>query len=95
MGDQFIAGLRSLVTVRPEGEASATAEGPEGAVARMDSALRQGDLSAFLSERSTLSEPAQQASADFAARVEARRQAGELVDGALTDALNATAPTTE
>ncbi|MCM2502493.1 hypothetical protein NDN16_02265 [Aureimonas altamirensis] len=95
VGDQFIAGLRSLVTVRPEGEASATAEGPEGAVARMDSALRQGDLSAFLSERSTLSEPAQQASADFAARVEARRQAGELVDGALTDALNATAPTTE
>ncbi|UHD46589.1 hypothetical protein LUX29_05070 [Aureimonas altamirensis] len=93
--DQFMAGLRSLVTVRPEGAASETAEGPEGAVARMDSALRQGDLSTFLSERQTLPEPAQQASADFAARVEARRQAGELVDGALTNALNATTPTAE
>lgn len=95
VGDQFMAGLRSLVTVRPEGAASATAEGPEGAVARMDSALRQGDLAAFLSERDTLPEPAKQASADFAARVEARRQAGQLVDGALTEALNATTPTAE
>ena len=60
-----------------------------------DSALRQGDLSTFLSERQTLPEPAQQESADFAARVEARLQAGELVDGALTNALNATTPTAE
>lgn len=95
VGDQFMAGLRSLVTVRPEGAAGETAEGPEGAVARMDSALRRGDLAAFLAERQTLPEPAQQASADFAARAEARRQAGELVDGALTNALNATTPTTE
>lgn len=88
VGDQLMAGLRSLVTVRPEGAAADTAEGPEGAVGRMSAALRSGDLGAYLSQEETLPDAARQAGADYTARVRARHNADTLLDQALTGAIS-------
>ncbi|KAA0969681.1 hypothetical protein FPY71_14270 [Aureimonas fodinaquatilis] len=83
VGDQLLSGLRSLVTVRPEGESAATAPGPEGAIGRMDNALESGNLTEFLAEQEALPQAAKDASASFAAQVAARQSANALIDDVL------------
>lgn len=91
VGNQLLAGLSSLVTVRSTAEdAAADADGSEAALGRMRDAMAEGDLDGWLETRQTLEPAAQEASQSFAARVEARREALSIVDTALTQATGPT-----
>lgn len=83
VGGQLLAGLSSLVTVRQTGDEAASGNGADAILSRMSAAMAAGDLAAWLDERGALDAPAQEASEDFAARVEARRQAATIVDDTL------------
>lgn len=86
IGGQLMAGFSSLVTVRSTDDPGEEASGANATLARMSSALQAGDLEGWLSARDELDEPARQASADFAAEVQARQQASSVVDAALAGA---------
>ncbi|WP_206454650.1 COG4223 family protein [Aurantimonas marina] len=85
--EQLLSGLRSLVQVRPTGEAAATGEGPDAALARLDAAIKGGDLAAWQSEWQALPQAAKDVSEDFASRVAARLTADRVVAEALSSAL--------
>jgi hypothetical protein len=83
--DQLWESAASLVTVRPVG-AVAGAGVPE-TVARMEAALKAGDLAKALAEYDTLPEPAKAAGAAFAGKIKARLNVETLVDQAIAEAM--------
>lgn len=92
MGSQVLSGLRSLVTVRPAGTAvSADAPGPQAAVARMDTAISQGDYAAWIREWEGLPDAARSASESFATRVKARVAADGIIEQTINSAVGASA----
>ncbi|WP_182086166.1 hypothetical protein [Aureimonas sp. ME7] len=92
VGTQVLSGLRSLVTVRPQGASVAPdAPGPQAAVARMDAAVEAGDYGAWLREWDGLPEAAKTASAEFAAQVRARVEADRVIQDTINGAVGASA----
>lgn len=83
--DRLMASARSLVTVRPVGNVEG--EDPASIVARMETAVTEGDYRRALSEYEKLPENAKAAGAEFAEKLKARLAADEVVDKALSDAL--------
>lgn len=83
--DQLWNSAASLVTVRPVG--TVEGEGVPETAARMEAALKQGDLAKALAEYETLPEDAKAAGADFAARVRARLDVETLADQAIAEAM--------
>ncbi|WP_322185869.1 hypothetical protein [Fulvimarina sp. 2208YS6-2-32] len=86
IGDQVMAGFRSLVETRPSGEIPADATSPDAVIAKLDRAISAGDLQGFVQEWQTLPDDAKQAGSAFFADVEARLAANK----ALSDAISAT-----
>jgi hypothetical protein len=74
---RIVAGARGLVSIRP----TAPLEGadPPAVVSRMEAAVARGDLAAALRERGTLPPAGKDASADWAARADARVAADTLL----------------
>jgi len=85
--DSLWDGISSLVTVRPIGEVEGA--GVPETVARMEVAIKQGDLVKALAEYETLPDAAKAAGADFADKARTRLAAEQLVEKALADALKA------
>jgi hypothetical protein len=85
--DRLLSSAESLVTVRPVG----VIEGNTVAaiVARMEAAVKKGDLSGALKEYETLPEAPKAAGAAFAETLKARLMLEELVGKALAGALKA------
>jgi len=89
-GDRLMSSARSLVQVRPVGEAEG--ETPGAIAARVEIRLKDGNLDGALAEWETLPDPAKAASADFMDRVRARQTVDSLVAGALASAMSAARP---
>lgn len=85
--DRLMTSAESLVKVRPVGVVEG--EGVPEKTARMEAALKDGDLARALAEYDTLPEPSKAAGAAFADAVRSRLKAEELVDKALAGALKA------
>jgi hypothetical protein len=85
--DRLMTSAESLVKVRPVGVVEG--EGVPEKTARMEAALKDGDLAKALAEYDTLPEPSKAAGAAFADTVRSRLKAEELVDKALAGALKA------
>jgi len=83
--DRLTASARSLVQVRPVGEVEG--DRPGEIAARMEVALKDGDLSRVVSQWETLPEPAQQASSAFIADVKARNELDTLIARVLSGAM--------
>lgn len=83
--DRLSASARSLIQVRPVG----MAEGEDVAaiVARFETSVRQDDYARAITEYESLPEDAQAAGADFIEKVRARNAADQLIDEALSAAL--------
>ncbi|EAU41566.1 hypothetical protein FP2506_14074 [Fulvimarina pelagi HTCC2506] len=86
IGDQMLAGFRSLVETRSTGEVLESANTPDAIIGRLDNAISTGDFPGFVDEWQSLPEDAQAAGGDFIADVEARLAANQ----ALSDAISAT-----
>ena len=91
--DQGIAGrllssAMSVVKVRRVGNVEG--DTPEAIVARIEEALRNGDLKASVREWDALPEPAKATSRDFRQKLDARIQVEDLVGGTLTRAVTGT-----
>ncbi len=91
--DQGIAGrllssAMSVVKVRRVGNVEG--DTPEAIVARIEEALRNGDLKASVREWDALPEPAKATSRDFRQKLDARFQVEDLVGGTLTRAVTGT-----
>ena len=85
--ERLLASAESLIKVRPIGVVEG--EGVDAVVARMEAALKAGDLSKALAEYETLPEAPKAAGAAFAEQIRLRQKAEELVDRALAGALRA------
>lgn len=85
--DRLVTSAESLVKVRPVG--AVEGEGVPEKSARMEAALKDGDLAKALAEYDTIPEPAKGAGAPFADAVRSRLQVEQLVDKALAGALKA------
>lgn len=85
--ERLLASAESLIKVRPVGVVEG--EGVDAVVARMEAALKAGDLAKALSEYETLPEGPKAAGAAFAERIRLRQKAEDLVDRALAGALKA------
>lgn len=85
--DSFIAGAKSIVSVRGPGDADGT--GPEASLRRMENAVSKGDLSSGLADYETLPDVAKQAGADWAARAKARVSVDQLTEAASKEVLSA------
>jgi hypothetical protein len=85
--ERLLASAESLIKVRPIGVVEG--EGVDAVVARMEAALKAGDLARALAEYETLPEGPKAAGASFAEQVRLRQKAEELVDRALAGALRA------
>ena len=83
--DRLMASARSLITVRPVGNVEG--DDPASIVARMETAVTDGDYQRALSEYEKLPENAKTAGAEFADKLKARLAADKVVDKALSDAL--------
>lgn len=83
--DRLTASARSLVQVRPVGEVEG--DRPGEIAARMEVALKDGDLSRVVSQWETLPEPAQEASSEFIADVKARNELDTLIARVLSGAM--------
>jgi len=83
--DRLTASARSLVQVRPVGEVEG--DKPGEIAARMEVALKDGDLSRVVSQWETLPEPAQQASSAFISDVRARNELDTLIARVLSGAM--------
>jgi hypothetical protein len=83
--EQLLASAESLISVRPIG--AVEGETVPAKVARMEVALRAGDLAKALAEYDTLPGPSKAAGQAFADKVRARATAEELVAKALAGAL--------
>ncbi|MCE7027968.1 COG4223 family protein [Jiella avicenniae] len=92
VGDQFMAGLRSLVNVRSSDTPPPADQSDSAVLARLDAAIRSGDLEGFVSEWDELPENAKEASADFADNVKARLTAQQIVSSTLQDAITGSEP---
>lgn len=90
LGDRLMSSARSLVQVRPVGEAEG--DTPGAIAARVETRLKDGNLEGALAEWETLPDPAKAASADFMDRVRARQTVDQLVAGALANAMSAARP---
>lgn len=86
LGDQLGASLRSLVQVRPVGEAASGNE-VSAIVTRMEEALESGDLQAVVSEGEQLPPEALEEAQPFLDDVRARMTANQLIDNALSRAI--------
>ncbi len=85
--DRLLHSAGGLVTVRPIGDVQGA--GVPEIVARMQVAIRAGDLQKALSEYETLPDPSKAAGAPFADRLKARLSAESLVDQAIAAAMKA------
>jgi len=85
--ERLLASAESLIKVRPIGVVEG--EGVDAVVARMEAALKAGDLATALAEYETLPEGPKAAGAAFAEQIRLRQKAEELVDRALAGALKA------
>lgn len=83
--DRLSASARSLVQVRPVGMAEGEDVGAR--VARLEASVRADDYERAIAEYDGLPENVQAAGADFMAKVRARHAADQLIDRALTTAL--------
>ena len=85
--ERLLSSAESLVTVRPIG----AVEGPgvPETVARMEVAIKAGDLATAITEFDTLPEPAKAAGAAFADEIRARLEVEKLVDQAIATAMQA------
>lgn len=85
--ERLLSSAESLVTVRPIG----AVEGPgvPETVARMEVALKAGDLAKAIAEFDTLPEPAKTAGAAFADKIRARLAVEQLADQAIASAMQA------
>ncbi|MBB2972579.1 mitofilin family membrane protein [Mesorhizobium sp. RMAD-H1] len=90
--DQLMASAKSLVKVRPVGEVSGDSVG--AITARIETALRAGDLDRAIAEWETLPENAKAVSTQFADEMKARRDTDALVSQTLAAALKPSAPAT-
>jgi hypothetical protein len=88
--ERLLSSAESLVTVRPIG----AVEGPGApeTVARMEVALKAGDLTKAIAEFDTLPEPAKAAGAPFADKIRARLAAEQFADQAIASAMQASTP---
>jgi len=84
--DRLMASARSAVKVRPVGEVEG--ETPEAIAARMEAAVQRGDHAAAIAEYDSLPAAAKEAASDFAEKLRARIAAEEVLENALSDALN-------
>jgi hypothetical protein len=84
--DRLMASARSAVTVRPVGEA--LGDTPEAIAARMEAAVQRGDYAQASAEFEALPPEAQQAAGDFGEKLRARQAANEVLEKALSGALN-------
>ena len=85
--ERLLDSAESMVTVRPIG----AVEGPGApeTVARMEVALKAGDLAKAIAEFDTLPEPAKAAGATFADKIRARLAVEQLADQAIAVAMQA------
>ena len=85
--ERLLSSAESLVAVRPIG----AVEGPGApeTVARMEVALKAGDLAKAIAEFDTLPEPAKAAGAAFADKIRARLAVEQLADQAIAAAMQA------
>ncbi|MAU98178.1 MAG: hypothetical protein CMP81_20240 [Fulvimarina sp.] len=92
VGDQMLAGLRSLVQVRPTGSAPASDTSDDAVLSRLNAAVRSGDLEAFRAQWEDLPDAAKDVSRDFADKVKARLTAEEIVSSTLSGAISGSQP---
>jgi hypothetical protein len=85
--DRLWDSLTSLVSVRPIG--AVEGEGVPETVARMEQAVKDGDLAKAVAEYDALPDVVKTAGSDFAGKVRARLDAEQLVDKALAGAAKA------
>lgn len=84
--DRLSASARSIVQVRPVGEVAGA--DPGSITARMEVALKEGDLARAAAEWEALPEPSKAASQDFTADLRARRDLDTLIARVLSGAVN-------
>ncbi len=87
--DRLMSSAGALVEVRPVGSVEGTDTAAIGA--RIEDAVKKGDLARAAEEYQALPEQAKQAGADFIAAIKARQAADELVSRAMADAIKAQA----
>ncbi|MCK8781301.1 hypothetical protein M0654_15060 [Rhizobium sp. NTR19] len=85
VASRLFSSAMSVVKVRRVGDVEG--DTPDAAVARMEDAVRKGDLQAAAREWDKLPEPAKAASQEYKKKLDARLQVETLVDGALTRAV--------
>lgn len=83
--DRLVASAKSLVKVRPTG--AVEGEGVPEKVARLEAAVKEGNLAKALAEYDSLPEASRAAGAGFADSLRGRLKVEELVDKALAGAL--------
>lgn len=83
--DRLWESAASLVTVRPVG--SVAGKGVPETAARMEVALKAGNLAGALAEYETLPDAAKQAGAAFAGKIKARLDVEKLADAAIAEAM--------
>ncbi|CDZ32034.1 Hypothetical protein NGAL_HAMBI1145_08040 [Neorhizobium galegae bv. officinalis] len=88
IASRLLSSAMSVVKVRRVGDVQG--ETPDAVVARMENALRNGDLQAAAREWDALPEPAKAVSRDFKQKLDARIQVENLVGGTLTRAVAGT-----
>ncbi|WP_105441122.1 COG4223 family protein [Neorhizobium sp. T25_13] len=88
IASRLLSSAMSVVKVRRVGDVQG--ETPDAIVARMENALRNGDLQASAREWDALPEPAKAVSRDFKQKLDARIQVENLVGGTLTRAVAGT-----
>ncbi|MDO1584011.1 COG4223 family protein [Rhizobium oryzicola] len=85
--DRLLSSAMRLVKIRPVGEAPG--DTPEAIVARMEERVKNGDLTAAVSEWNALPEASKMASADYKKALDARIDIDGIASGTLTRAMAA------
>lgn len=85
--DKLLGSARALVSVRPVGEVPGA--GVPETVARMEAAVKAGDLDKALKEFDSLPQPAADAGRAYADKIRARRDAEQLADQLASSVLKA------
>ncbi len=85
--DRLLQSAEALVTVRPIGDVAGA--GTPEIVARMEVALKGGDLDKAITEFDSLPEPVRAAAGSFGTDLKARRDTERLVDQAIAGAMKA------
>lgn len=84
--ERLIASARSAITVRPVGVVEG--DTPEAIAARLEEAVQQGDYAMAIAEYEKLPDRAKAVAGDFAEQLRARMTANEVLENALSNALN-------